>query len=189
MGAVLVLHPWWGLNDDIRAFAEQLRAHGHVVETPDLYRGKVATEIPDAETSMRAVDRDDARAIIDAALERLGPSSKVAAVGFSMGGGFAFDLAGRHPRRVSALITYYGADDLAELPLVPPTLTHFAEQDDNPEGFEAEHAAQLAARGVEHEVHIYPGTKHWFAEPSRPEFDPEASALAFERTLAWIAGR
>ena len=187
MGAVVVLHAWWGLNDDVRAFAEELRRHGHTVETPDLYGGKVATEIPDAERLMRAKDTDAARAWIDAAVEHLGASSKVAVVGFSMGGGFAFDLAARRPERVSALVTYYGADDLAELRAVPPTLTHFAEHDDNPAGFEEEHAAQLAARGVEHEVHIYPGTRHWFAERSRPEFDPQATALALERTLGWIA--
>ena len=187
MGAVVVLHAWWGLNDDVRAFADELRRHGHAVETPDLYGGQVATEIPDAERLMRAKDMDAARAGIDAAVDRLGTSSKVAAVGFSMGGGFAFDLVDRRPERVSALITYYGADDVAQLSAVPPTLTHFAEHDDNPAGFEEEHAAQLAARGVDHAVHTYPGTRHWFAEPSRPEFDPQASALAFERTLEWIA--
>ena len=46
---VMVLHPWWGLNGDVMAFADRLTAAGFVVAAPDLYGGTVATTIDAAE--------------------------------------------------------------------------------------------------------------------------------------------
>jgi carboxymethylenebutenolidase len=36
------------------------------------------------------------------------------------------------------------------------------------------------------EFHRYEGTTHWFAE-DRPEHHPDAAALAWQRTLAFLA--
>ncbi len=47
---VLVLHPWWGLNDPMRAFCSQLAEVGFVASAADLYDGKVAATIKDAES-------------------------------------------------------------------------------------------------------------------------------------------
>lgn len=48
--AVLVLHAWWGLNDTMKAFCTRLAQSGFVAFAPDLYHGKVADNIADAET-------------------------------------------------------------------------------------------------------------------------------------------
>lgn len=53
---VLVLHAWWGLNDTIKAFCTQLAASGFVAFAPDLYHGKVADNVADAETLGTALD-------------------------------------------------------------------------------------------------------------------------------------
>lgn len=110
----------------------------------------------------------------------------VGVVGFSMGASFAWDLVDRHAERVGALVTYYGPTEPSEARAVPPVLAHLAEHDDFEDGTYADLEAQLSARNVEHQVHVYPGTRHWFAEPSRPEFDAQASALALDRTLEWL---
>ncbi len=53
---VLVLHAWWGLNDTIKAFCTRLAEFGFVAFAPDLYHGKIADTIPDAEALGTALD-------------------------------------------------------------------------------------------------------------------------------------
>ena len=53
---VLVLHAWWGLNDTMKAFCTRLADSGFVAFAPDLYHGKIADTIADAETLGRALD-------------------------------------------------------------------------------------------------------------------------------------
>jgi carboxymethylenebutenolidase len=62
--AVLVLHAWWGLNDEVKAFCTRLAESGFVAFAPDLYHGKVADNIADAETLSNALDPEQAKAVI-----------------------------------------------------------------------------------------------------------------------------
>ena len=64
---VLVLHAWWGLNDTIKAFCTQLAESGFVAFAPDLYHGKVADNIADAETLGKALDTNQLQAKADIA--------------------------------------------------------------------------------------------------------------------------
>jgi len=51
-------------------------------------------------------------------------------------------------------------------------------------------SAQLEELGKEVEIHVYPGTDHAFFNDDRPEvYDAEASALAWDRTLAFLRSR
>lgn len=66
-------------------------------------------------------------------------------------------------------------------------LCHFAEHDP------FEPAASVAAMGQELRAaeksvtsYTYPGTRHWFFEENRPEYDAEAARVAWERTLAFL---
>src|SRR5262245_16192192 len=89
---VLVLHAWWGLNDTIRAVCTRLAEAGFVAFAPDLYHGKVADTIADAETLGKALDSNHLQAkaeIADAARflsQHTGQADRGAAViGFSLG--------------------------------------------------------------------------------------------------------
>jgi dienelactone hydrolase len=53
---VVVFHPWWGLNDDVVAYADRLAVAGFVVVAPDLYRGQVASTIEEAERLSASID-------------------------------------------------------------------------------------------------------------------------------------
>jgi carboxymethylenebutenolidase len=185
---VLALHPWWGLNDDVRAYADRLRREGYVVATPDLYHGRVATTIDGAKALMKELDSDRAKSDVEDALTKLEPrADRIAVIGWSMGVWYSWHLAQAHPDRIRGLVSYYGYGEIEPGKSLPPILGHFAENDE----FEAlddvrKTEKALADGGHVAQFHVYPGTKHWFDEPSRPEFDRAASEQAWKRTLAFL---
>ncbi|HEV2249464.1 MAG TPA: alpha/beta fold hydrolase [Candidatus Limnocylindria bacterium] len=183
---VLVLHAWWGLNDDVRAYARRLQGEGFAVETPDMYgEGRVAGEIPAAEALMKARDKVRQVAEIDGAADRLAKRGPYAVVGWSMGGSYAWDLVERRPATVAALVDHYGGGEPAPGSKLPPILGHYGELDDDIALFR-ELDTRLRDAGQTAELHFYPGAHHWFAEPSRPQYDPNAAALAWDRTLRFL---
>lgn len=189
---VLVLHPWWGLNDDVVAYADRLAGAGFVVAAPDMFEGQVATTIGEAERLAHAADENAVNAIVLAALDRLielaGPSTPLAALGFSFGAHWAM-WSPTQRDRVVASVVYYGTTDGPVLARASvPVLGHFAE-DDPYETAEwvAEFEETLRAAGRDVLLHRYPGTGHWFAEPSRDAYRPDAAELAFARTGEFLA--
>jgi carboxymethylenebutenolidase len=186
MAGILVLHAWWGLNDDVRAYARRLEGEGFTVEAPDTYGGgTVATEIPAAEALMKARDTAFQTAEIDRAFDRLAAKGPVAVLGWSMGGSLGWDLLERRPGTAAALVDHYGGgwpDPGAKL---PPILGHYGELDDDP-GVDMVQQLKERIAAAAPEFHVYPGAKHWFAEPSRPQYDAQASALAWDRTLRFL---
>jgi carboxymethylenebutenolidase len=187
---VLVLHPWWGLNDDVRAAAARLRGEGYEVATPDLFHGRVAKTIEEAKTLSGEVSKNSDRAtseIEEAHTKLSAQADRIAVLAWSMGVWFSWQLAQAHPDRIRALVSYYGYGESEPDKRLPPILGHFAEQDE----FEALEDVRkteqaLAESGHSAQFHIYPGTKHWFDEPSRPEYDKAASDLAWSRTVAFL---
>jgi carboxymethylenebutenolidase len=189
---VIVQHPWWGLNDDVVAFADRLAEAGFAVVAPDLYAGEVATTIPDAERLSGALVEDVADAIVLAAVDELAatigdPSARIGAVGFSMGAAWALWLPA-HRSEVAATVVYYGSTEGPSLTRArTPVLGHFAGTDpyEPDEGVAAlERTLRTAGRDVE--IHRYPGTGHWFAEPSKDAYDPAATEQSFERTVDFL---
>jgi carboxymethylenebutenolidase len=188
---VLVLHPWWGLNDDVIAYADRLAGAGFVVAAPDMFDGQVATTIDEAERLARGADEDAVNAIVLAALDRLaeltGPSTMLAALGFSFGAHWAM-WSPTQRDRVVASVLYYGTTGGPVLTQTAvPVLGHFAE-DDPYEAAEwvAEFEATLGAAGRTVLIHRYRGTGHWFAEPSRDAYESESAELAFARTTEFL---
>jgi carboxymethylenebutenolidase len=189
---VLLLHPWWGLNDDIVRYADRLAAAGFTVAAPDLYEGRVATTIEEADRLSSSLDEDVADAFVLAALDELGaaigdPAARMATIGFSMGGAWALWLPAQR-REVVATVVYYGSMSGPSLSRArTPVLGHFADTDPyEPDDELAAFEATLRTAGREVEIRRYAGTGHWFAEPSRDAYVAEAAELAFERTVAFL---
>ena len=185
---VLVLHPWWGLNEDVRASAERLRREDYEVASPDLFHGRVATTRDEAKALSGEVSKDwkSAMSEIGAALEKL-RADRVAVLAWSMGVWFSWQLAQAHADRIRGLVSYYGYGEFEPGATLPPILGHFAKNDefDSVEDVRGVERKLIEAKHVA-EFHVYPGTKHWFDEPSRPEYDKAASELAWKRTLAFL---
>jgi carboxymethylenebutenolidase len=189
---VVVLHPWWGLNDDVIAFTDRLAEAGFVAGAPDLFAGRVAATIPEAEGLSDSVDEDVADAFVLAAVDEVGavigdPTARLGVVGFSFGAAWALWLPAQRPE-VAATVIYYGTMEGPSLTRArTPVLGHFAENDpyETDEGLAAlESTLRTANRDVE--LHRYPGTGHWFAEPSKEAYVPAAAELAFDRTVDFL---
>jgi carboxymethylenebutenolidase len=187
---VLVLHPWWGLNEDVIAYADRLAEAGFAVLAPDLFLGRIATEPDEAEKLAGEGDTTAepiALAAADVLADRLGPDARLGVLGFSFGAAYALLLPSRRPR-LDATVAYYGTywgDFLKESRA--PVLGHFAEHDlFEPAESVDELRNALIGAGREATFHTYPNTGHWFAEPSRDAYRPEAAELAFKRTVEFL---
>lgn len=193
--AILLIHEWWGLNEDIKAKAEEFAKAGYVALAVDLYDGKVATKPRGARALAIKVrdNREDAFKNLKAAFTYLKSWSQVdeqrlASVGWCFGGAWSYQIA-KNDLGAKASIIYYGrfnpADDLAKMRA--SILGHFAEKDrgiriDTVREFQA----KLETLSGTHEIYIYPNTGHGFANPNNPIYNKKATKLAQKRTLAFL---
>src|ERR671935_1596770 len=185
---VLVLHAWWGRNADVLARAERLRADGYTVEAPDLFRGRVASTIEEAKalTSGEAENEEKLTRVVDDAITDLGKRvDGIGMVAWSFGVWYAWKMGIARPDKVRGLVLFYGIGPNEPAAPTVPVLAHYAEHDEFEDlGFARKVEKEMRDAGHDIRVELYPGTKHWFDEPSRPEFDRAASALAWDRTRA-----
>lgn len=195
--AVLVLHAWWGLNDDVRALCRRLAGEGFVAYAPDLYGGgpqewPVAATIPEAEVLRDELDADSgpARSAIAAGsafLASLASAGKgIAVVGFSLGAWYAYVAAAGNPA-VRKVVAFYGSGPGDPGASQASYLGHYAADDAYEPAEEVAGLAEaLRAGGRPVTFHTYPATGHWFFEPSRPEYNAAAAELAWQRTVAFL---
>lgn len=192
---VLVLHAWWGLNDTMKALCARLADSGFVAFAPDLFHGKIADNVADAETLARAHDGERAKAdVADATtflLERAGQADQgLAVIGFSFGAYYALDLSITDPERIRSVVVFYGTgpDDFSRSKAA--YLGHFAETDEFEPPSEVDKLeAALRRAGRPATIHRYPSVGHWFFEPDRPQaYNPAAANLAWDRTLEFLNG-
>lgn len=190
---VLVLHAWWGLNETMKALCGRLAAEGFVTFAPDLYRGKIAATIKDAEILTRELNETQARVDIAEAVrflsERADPTGPgLGVIGFSLGAHFALGLSLEDPDRVRTVVAFYGTRSEDYRRSKATYLGHFAETDDyEPASAVRSLEDALRAAGRPVTFHTYPGTGHWFFEADRSDAYNEAGArLAWERTVAFL---
>ncbi|HEX2981073.1 MAG TPA: dienelactone hydrolase family protein [Anaerolineaceae bacterium] len=190
---VLVLHAWWGLTDFFKSVCDRLAEAGFVAVAPDLYSGKVATTIAEAEQMVDELDYVPAKAKVTAGVEVLleHPSvrgKQFGVIGFSMGAGWALQLSRLDPAEIKAVVLFYGTQALDFARAHAAYQGHFAEADP----YESDKDVRIleqAIQGVGCEVtfYTYPGTGHWFFEADRPDaYNPQAAQLAWERTVEFL---
>jgi carboxymethylenebutenolidase len=189
---VMLVHEWWGLNDQIKSVAASLADAGYLALAIDLYDGQATAEPDVARSLTQAVEPEAATDTLASWLRWLKDhdksTGKLATIGWCFGGGWSLNASLAEP--VDATVVYYGnvAKDAATLAaLKGPVLGHFATRDGwiNPEmvaGFERE----MRAAGKAHESHWYEAD-HAFANPTQARYDADDTALAWRRTLAFLA--
>jgi carboxymethylenebutenolidase len=198
---VVVLHAWWGLTEPFQRVCDRLAQAGFVALAPDLYHGKTTASVEEAKALGAALDQDEERwrGDIAAAIQFLrkpeateaGGHGKLALVGFSLGDAYALDTSVNRPEEIAAVVVFYGSYPGLDYSRAKAAyLLHYAEDDpfEPPESV-AQMEQDLRAAGRPASFHTYPGTKHWFFEENRPEYDAEAARLAWERTIAFLHER
>jgi carboxymethylenebutenolidase len=193
--AIIMIHEWWGLNDNIRAMADRLAGEGYIVFAVDLYRGNVASTPGEARVlMMQAVEepepaRENIRAAFDFVSNTAG-APRVGSLGWCFGGGWSLNTAQLFPAELDAAVIYYGqvTDDEELLrPIGAPILGLFAEDDT---GIKVASVMafrdSLARLRKNYEVHIYPGVGHAFANPTGRNYDAAAAEDAWRRTLRFL---
>jgi carboxymethylenebutenolidase len=196
--AVIMIHEWWGLNDNIRAMAERLAAEGNIVLAVDLFGGQAATSPEMArQLMMRAVEnRDSVSSNIEQAyafVSNTAGAPRVASLGWCFGGGWSLNTAMLFPGDLDAAVIYYGqvTDEEDRLsPLEVPILGLFGAED---RGIKVESVRRfeetLERLNKDYEIHIYEGAGHAFANPSGTNFNAEYAEDAWNRTLEFLRAR
>jgi carboxymethylenebutenolidase len=105
-----------------------------------------------------------------------------------MGSAWAIDASAEWPDDLRAAVLFYGAGDADFAKARAVYQGHFAEADPwEPDEYVRQMESAMAAAGRSATIYRYPGVGHWFFEPDRPDaYAPEAAALAWERTLAFL---
>lgn len=196
--AVVMIHEWWGLNDNIKDMADELASEGYVVLAADLYNGEVATTPDKAMQLVGTVRENPEQAIsnLQSAVQYLASlpnvnSSRIASLGWCFGGGQSLQLAlNSEQNPLAATVIYYGnlVNDTNELSKINwPVLGIFGDQDQSipVESVNAFEQA-LNETGITNEIYIYPGVGHAFANPSGDNYAPAETVDAWEKTLAFL---
>jgi carboxymethylenebutenolidase len=188
---VLVLHAWWGLNQDVLDFAAHLANEGFTAFAPDMFDGSTpATTIEGAEKLAGTFEGERGVEVEQAALGAADwliahTGGPIGAVGFSFGAGYCLWLGVKRPESINAIAVYYGS--YPGVGGTAPVLGHYAEEDPYEAAEQVtEFDGGLREQGRDYALHHYPGTYHWFAEPGRPQYQPEAADLAWQRTVDFL---
>jgi dienelactone hydrolase len=189
---VILFHHVQGLTDGVRAFAEELRAGGHTVHTPDLFDGERPGTIDDGIALVQGMGDEVLTERADRAVAGL-PEGLVYA-GFSFGGGVAQRLAQTRPGARGALLyesclPLSGEWAIGPWPDGVPVQIHGMDKDPffALEG-DLDAARELVATvGPElAELFVYPGDRHLFTDSSLPLYDPDAAALVVQRSRQFL---
>lgn len=188
---VLVLPAWWGLNPFFKQVCDQLAQNGYVALGLDYYNGRVGTTIDEATELQQGVESDSEvmSAMVKAAkdhLVSLRPGKPIGIVGFSMGTDWAVITAAKE-QDVAATVLFYGGWSTDFSKMKSKVFGHYAETDEWVPFDQAKEMEQnMKAAGVDVTIHLYPGVAHWFMESDRPEYDPAAAQLAWDRTIEFL---
>jgi dienelactone hydrolase len=186
MAEILLFHHAQGQTPGFLAFADELRAAGHTVHTPDLYDGNTFAALDDGVNYAREVgfgtigERGKEAAA--------GLPSELVYAGFSLGVMPAQNLAQTRPGAKGALL-FSAAFPPSEFggpwPQGVPLQIHLME-DDEWATEDLPGARELAETADRAELFLYPGDRHLFADNSLPDYDESAATLLKQRVGAFL---
>ena len=192
MAEVLLFHHAQGLTPGIHAFANDLRAGGHTVHTPDLFEGRTFASIEEGMGYINKSGFDAMRARGVRLADDLPPGLVYA--GFSFGVLPAQQLAQTRAGALGALLFYSCLPISGEWAFGPwpdsvPVQIHGMDKDPIFAGEgDIDAAREIVAKAKDAELFLYPGDQHYFADSSLPSYDAEATRLLTRRVLDFLGG-
>ena len=189
---VIMIHEWWGVNDNIKSMARGLASHGYIVLAADLYAGQVATTSDGARKLLLSFDEQKAMQNIGAAqniLKHNYNATKIATIGWCFGGSQSLNYA-LSGNKVDATILYYGqpVTNTTKLSAIKwPVLGFYGDKDQaNALDKIKEFKSDLDSLGIQNEIYIYPGIGHAFANPSGATYAPKETMDAWNKTISFL---
>ena len=190
----------FGVNEHIRAVAEQYALAGFVVLAPDTFW----RQAPRVELGYAGADRDRAMALmqgytgadaladiaaaVPALRQRPEVTGRVGTLGYCMGGRLAYLTAATTD--VDAAVAYYGGGIQGQLDRASgircPVQFHYAERDDHIP-LSAVDRVRQAVQTTGSEVHVYAASMHGFNCWARASHHAGNAALALGRSLTFLA--
>jgi dienelactone hydrolase len=187
MAEVVLFHHAQGQTAGFVAFADDLRAAGHTVHTPDLYEGRTFPTLDQGVANAKQVGFDTLLERGRRAAESL--PKEVVYAGFSLGVMPAQMLAQRRPGARGALL-FHAAFPASEFggtwPPGVPLQIHMMEADEWVLEGDLDAARELEKTAEGAELFLYPGDHHLFADSSLPDYDEKAAALLMQRVLGFL---
>ncbi len=191
--AVMLIHEWWGLNDQIMSVAADLGRRGYMALAIDLYNGKMTKNPDEARRFIEELDpaqaTDTVMSWIGALKNRPEATGKVGTVGFCFGGGWSLNAAIASP--VDATVIYYGKVDRPPQQLARlqgPVLGHFATRDQWINTAMVS-AFEKAMNEADKKLTVYwYDADHGFANPTAGHYDRQDAQLAWSRTTEFFRG-
>jgi carboxymethylenebutenolidase len=193
---VVVIHEYYGLNDNIRDITRRFAAEGYAALAVDLFAGRnravcmfrFMTHLLAQPLNNTTLDE------LKAALTWLGErpevdAARMGAIGFCMGGSFAITWACVDPR-LQVIAPLYGMNPrpLAATRRMCPVVASYPDKDITT-GAGRKLDAELTAAGIPHDFKTYPNTKHGFFNDQSTVYDPAASADVWARVMAFFGER
>lgn len=193
--AVVIIHEWWGMNDQIKTIADSLAGQGYIVLAVDLFGGRTANNAAAARVLMQnalenAAEVEENIRKAHEFITLVAGAPKVATLGWGMGGGWSLNAAMLFPDELDAAVIYYGQvieDEERLRPVSAAILGHFGANDGviRPESVEAFEGA-LRRLYKDYEIHYYPGAKHAFSNPEANAYNASQANEAWQRTLVFL---
>ena len=190
---MILIHEWWGLNDNMKQMAEKLAGEGYTALAVDLYDGKVASTPDSAKVFAGAVKEKRAIENLTQAYSYLTHQKgvqQIGTIGWCFGGGWSLKMALAYPDKVDATVIYYGrlvTDPRQLKELEMPVLGIFGAEDQGiPVKQVKEFEAALDKADVKNSIYIYDNAGHAFANPSGERYQKEAAEDAWQQTLSFL---
>jgi dienelactone hydrolase len=183
---IVLFHSVYGRRPAVLDAADRLRIAGHTVIVPDLYAGQLAATV---DQGFALCDQIGWPVILGRARQALaGMPAETVLAGLSMGAAVAAALLSERPRTAGLLLLHNTGGGAEGVRRGLRAQLHIAEPDlYQPAAEIAVWEQAMADAGAAVQVFRYLGAGHLFTDPGTPDHDGPAAALAWQRSLSFLA--